>query len=147
MRQLDEVVEEADGATRQSGEEHGQGLEPEVADRQKRDSRREQDQQPAHRGDALLREVVLRTLFPDLLAELVAAEELDEPRSDQERKGERDGSGDEDADHGRGSSSASATTSSPTEREPLTRTASPGRTSASAISRASAADAAHSSGP
>ena len=41
---------------------------------------------------------------------------------------ERDAGGDEDADHDRGSSSASATTSSPTEREPFTRIASPGRT-------------------
>src|SRR5439155_599376 len=127
-----------DGSARERGEEHGQRLEAEVADRQERDRRREEDQQPAHRRRPLFGDVVPRPLFADVLAELVAPEEVDEPRPDRHRDGEPDRRGDEDADHGRSSNSASATTSSPTEREPLTRIASPGRTSPSAASRASA---------
>ncbi len=147
MGQLDEVVEEADRSTRERREEHSQRLQAVVADRQEGYGRREQDQQAAHRRRPLLVEVMLRAFLPDVLAELVAPQELDEPRSDHEREGERDGGGDENADHGRGSSSASATTSSPTEREPLTRIASPGRTSSRAIPRAWVAEPAHSSGP
>src|SRR5204863_8843549 len=87
MRELDEVVEEADRTAGQGREQDGQGLEPEVANRQEGDRRREQDHQAAHCRSALLDEVALRHLLPDLLAELVAAKELDELRS--AREGER----------------------------------------------------------
>jgi hypothetical protein len=60
VRELDEVVEEADRPARERREEHGQGLEAEVADRQEGDRRREQDQQAAHRRRPLLGDVVLR---------------------------------------------------------------------------------------
>ena len=146
VRELDEVVEKADRPAGERCEEHGQRLEPEVADRQEGDSRREENQQPTHRGSPLLDEVAFRHLLPDVLAELVAAKEVDEPRPDHEGDSERHSGGDEDADHAPAPSKASATTSRPTDREPLTRIASPGRTRPSATPTASAAVGAHSSG-
>src|SRR5262249_17833075 len=145
VRQLDEVVQESDRTAGESGEEHGQGLESVVADRQEGDRRGEQDEEPAHRRRTLLGHVVLRPLLPDLLPELVAAEEVDEPWPDGDREGEAHGGGDEDTDHAP-APNAFATTSSPTDRDPLTRIASPGQTSPRASSTASAAVGAHSSG-
>ena len=130
VRELDEVVEESDRAAGERGEDDGQRLQPEVAHRQEGDRRRAENQQPAHRRRALLGHVVLRAFLADVLAELVLAEKLDEPRSGRQGDAERDRGCDEDADHAPPPSSAFATTSSPTDREPLTRIASPGRTSA-----------------
>ena len=56
VRELDEVVEEADRAARERREEHRQPLQGVVRDREKRERRREQDHQAAHRGRAGLRE-------------------------------------------------------------------------------------------
>ena len=146
VRELDEIVEEPDRPARERREQHGQRLQPVVADRQEADRRREEDEDATHRRRPLLDDVVLRPLLADVLPELVAAEEFDEAGPDRDRQDERDAGGDEDADHDSGSTRASATASSPTEREPFTRIASPGRTTRATSSTASAAVATHSSG-
>src|SRR5581483_2247016 len=147
VRELHEVVEEADRAAPERGEEHRQPLQRVARDREEADRRREQDQQAAHRRRAGLREVVLRAFFADVLAELVAPQERDEARTDEDRRDQRDQRRDQDARHRAGTpASASATSSRPTDREPLTSTASPGRTTSRAHTSASAASAAQQSG-
>ena len=118
MRELDEVVEEADRAAGERREEHGQPLQRVVRDRQERDGRGEEDQQAAHRRRPLLGQVVLGAVLADVLAELVPAQELDELRADDDRHDQRDERGDEDAGLDAVTIKASATTSRPTEREP-----------------------------
>ena len=125
MAQLREVVEEADRAARQRGAEDRQRRHRVVRDGEERDRRRRDDQQAAHRRRALLGRVVLRPLLADLLAELVPAQERDEPRAGEDRDDHRDQRGSEDACHY--ADKFSATTSSPTESEPFTSTMSPGR--------------------
>ena len=73
-----------------------------------------------------------------VLAELVPAQELDELRADDDRDDHRDQAGDQDADHLRAVrfASAGAMPSSPTARDALTSTASPGRTSVAQPRRA-----------
>src|SRR5581483_2228327 len=147
VRQLDEVVEEPDRAAGERREQHRQPLQREVRHRQERDCRSEEDHQPAHRRRPLLGQVMLGALLADVLPELVGAEEVDEPGADDDRDDERDERCDQDSRHGATApASASATRSSPTERDPLTSTTSPGRTSSRTSSAASPAVAAHSSG-
>src|SRR5262249_4186740 len=121
---------------------HGQRRQRVVAEREEGDRGCEHDQQPAQRRRALLHRVVQRPLLADVLTKLVPAEERDERRSAEDR----DDHGDEGRyeDSGHQSVKFSATTSSPTEREPLTRTMSPGRSSSRRREAASAAVAIHS---
>ena len=70
-----------------------------VGQRQERDRRGEQDQQPAHRRRALLGRVVLQALLADVLAELVPAQEGDERRAAEDRDDHRDERRDEDSGH------------------------------------------------
>jgi hypothetical protein len=84
MRQLDEVVEEADRAAGERREEHRQALQGEVGGREERNRRREQDHQPAHRRRARLRGVVFGQILTDVLPELVLAEERNEARADED---------------------------------------------------------------
>src|SRR5947209_18724397 len=143
MRELDEVVEEADRAAGERREQNGEPAQRVVRQRQEGDGRRKQDEQAAHRRRPLLRSVMLGAILANVRAELVAAQELDEARADGDRHDQRDESCDQDTGH---SASASATTSRPTEREPLTSTASPGLTISRATATASAAVGAHASG-
>ena len=92
--------------------------------------RAEQDQQAAHHRRSLLDHVAGRAVLADRLAELVPAQELDELRPDHDRDDHRDQAGDEDSDHyGVSFARAGAMPSRATERDALTSTASPGRTS------------------
>ena len=97
MRQLDEVVEEADRAARERREQHGQPLQREVRRRKERERRREQDHQPAHRRRARLRRVMLGQVLADVLPELVLAQERDEARADEDRHDQRHERRDEDS--------------------------------------------------
>src|SRR5438128_1786120 len=138
VRQLDEVVEEADRAAAERDEQDGEGRHLVLADGEKRDGGDDEDQQAAHRRRALLGAVMLRPLGTDVLAERVAAQKVDEPRTDEDRDHHRDDGGDEDADQCVGApASASATASSPTARDALTSTASPGWTTSSSSRTAS----------
>ena len=67
--------------------------------RQEGQQRAEQDQQAAHHGCPLLDDVTRRAVLADRLAELVAAQELDELRSDHDGDDHRDEARYEDSDH------------------------------------------------
>src|SRR4029077_9373384 len=98
--------------------------------------RREQDHQPAHRRRPRLRRVMLRSLLPDVLSELVVAQERDEAWADEDRQDQGHERRDEDSCHGAVTpASAAGTNSRPTEREPLTSTTSPGASSRRTSSR------------
>ena len=77
-------------------------------------------------GVPCLIDVARRALLADVLAELLAAEEVDEARAGDDRDDARDDAGDEDSGHAVTPASASATRSSPRTRAPLTSTQSPG---------------------
>src|SRR6266566_6604938 len=142
MRQLGEIVEKADRAARERREEDRESAQRVVRDRQERNGRGEEDEEPAHRRRPLLAHVMLGSVLADVLAERVAAQELDEPRADEDRNDERYERCDENSTHDK----ASATISRPTERDPLTSTTSPVCTCSRASPIASAAVAAHASG-
>src|ERR1700693_3305881 len=147
MRELDEVVQKTDRPARERCEQHGQPLQRVVADRQERDRRREQDHQAAHRRRALLGDVVLGPLLPDVLPELVLPQKRDELGADEDRDDQCHECRDQDSGHRAVTPArASATTSSPTDRDPFTSTASPDCTSWRASTTASAASAAQASG-
>src|SRR5205814_1429159 len=76
--ELDEVIEEAHAAAGERSAENRQRGRREVRQRQEGDRGRGQDQKAAHRRRPLLRDVVLRTLGADVLAELVPAQERNE---------------------------------------------------------------------
>src|SRR5262249_48977103 len=108
--------------------------------------------------------VLLRALLANLLAELPRSQELDEPGPEEDRDQHRRHPGDQDlapvdcrrrhAGQGwahrpgvpRCARSSSLTSSSPTGREPLTRTVSPGWIIASQIGMAACASGAQASG-
>ena len=122
-----------------------------VREHQVRDRDREEDDQPAHRRRPRLRVVLLRALLADLLAELAHPQELDELRPEEDRDQHRrhpgdqhlaaiDRLSDEQVAHELArrqrrrsvtprapsrATSVSVNASIPTEREPLTRIASP----------------------
>src|SRR5439155_2718393 len=91
------------------------------------------EERPAHRRYALLREVAARTLAPDVLADAEPSEEADvrateyEPEKERgEHDAEREGGGRHQA-FAAGRTSASASSSSASECDPFTRTVSPRR--------------------
>ena len=136
--QLDEVVEETDRAAAERDEQHRQRRHLVLRHREEGDRRDDEDQQPAHRRRPLLDLVSLGALFANVLPELVATEEVDELRTDDDRDDHGDHPGDENSDHAAGTRlSAAATASRPTAREALTSTASPGRTTSSSARTAS----------
>jgi hypothetical protein len=116
--ELEPVVEEPDRTARVRGAEDRERRHGVDARGEERDRRREHDQEPAHRRRALLDRVVLRALLADLLAELVAAQEVDERGPGEQGDDQRHQRRDEDACHYR--VSFAATASSPTAREPFT---------------------------
>src|SRR5205807_7040097 len=128
VRQLDEVVEEADRAAREGDEEHRQRGHLVLAHREERDRGGDEDEQPAHHRRPLLVDVVLGPLLADVLPELVPAQELDELRPDDDRDDHRDDGRYEHPSQAATPASASATASRPIARDPLTRTQSPGST-------------------
>ena len=142
MVELDVVVEKADPAAGERRTEDRQRGQRVVRQRQEGDRRCDQDQQATGRRRPLLRRMVLQALLADVLAELVLPQEADEGRPAQDRDDHRDECRYEDSGHQL--SKFSATTSSPTEREPLTSTASPGRSSSRSRAAASAAVGTHS---
>src|SRR4051794_24767006 len=81
VAQLRVVVGEPDRAAGERRAEDRQRGEREVAERQEGDRRREQDQDAAQCGRALLLAVPLRSLLADVLAELVPPQERDEGRT------------------------------------------------------------------
>src|SRR5437868_421094 len=138
MGELDEVVEEAHRAAAERHEQNGERGNLVLGDREERHGRGDEDEQTAHRRRALLAAVRLGAFFPDVLAELIRAQEADEPRSDDDRDDHREDPGGEDSDHAVATLlSSSAIASSPTARDALTRTASPGRTTSSSERSAS----------
>src|SRR5438552_17675446 len=144
MGELDEVVEEADRTAAERDEEHRQCGDLVLRDGEEGDRGDDQDQEATHRRRSLLDLVTLGPFCPDVLAELVAAEELDELRTDDDRDDHRDHPSGEDADHAAGTRvSAAATASRPTARDALTSTASPGRTTSSSARSASCTLATH----
>ena len=109
--------------------------------------RRGEDQEPAHRRRPLLHDMGRGPFRADLLSEVARAEHVDEPRPDHDGGDHRDQARDQDGDHARAKFViSSAMPSSPTARDALTRTASPGSSSARATSTASAASSAHATG-
>ena len=105
---------------------------------EERRRRDDEDQQAAHRRCSLLDPVSFGAFLANVRAELVAAQELDELRTDEERDDHRDHRRSEDADHAAGTRvRAAAIASSPIARDALTSTASPGRTTSSSSCRAS----------
>ena len=141
VRELDEVVEEADRAAAERDEEHGQPRQLVLREREERDRRRNEDEDAARRRRALLDDVPLGPLLADLLAELLSAEEVDEARSGDDRDEARHDAGDEDSGHAVTPASASATRSRPRTRAPLTSTQSPGLSSSRSSAIASSASA------
>src|SRR5918998_479543 len=105
---LEVVVEEADGAQAHHEEQHQQatggrtavGLveQEQVGDAVTTD-RGPDDDGAAHGGRALLRQVALRTVVPDLLAEALAAEQVDGDRRGQDRDDQPERGRDEDRPH------------------------------------------------
>src|SRR5438105_3652201 len=141
VRELDEVVEEADGAAAERDEEDRERRHGVAAEGEEADAGGDQDQEPAHRRRPLLGDVVLGTLLADVLAELLAPQERDELRAEQDRDEQGDDPCDQDSAQVRTAASASATTSSPTAREAFTRTQSPASTTSSAARIAAGASA------
>ena len=133
--QLHVVVEEPDRAAGERRAEDRQRRQRVVGERQERERRGNDDQQPAHRRRALLGRVVLQPFLADVLADLVPAQVVDEGRPAEDR----DDHGDECRNENSGHYAVkfSATASSPTERDPLTRTTSPGPEPARSRSAAS----------
>ena len=80
VRELDEVVQEADGAAAERDEEDGQPGDLEVGEREERDRSRQQDEDAARGRCSSLDDVPLGSVFADLLAELLPAEKVDEAR-------------------------------------------------------------------
>src|SRR5215208_2744402 len=144
MGQLDVVVQKADRPAAERDEEHGHGRNGVRAEGEESDAGGHQDQQTAQHGRALLDHVVLRPLLADVLAELVAPQELDELRAEQDRDEQGDNACDQHTTQALTAASASATRSRPTEREALTRTQSPGRRIPSTRAIAASASGAHS---
>ncbi len=134
VAQLDEVVEEADRAARKRRAEDRQPAQRVVAERQERYGRRHDDQEAAHRRRSLLDRVALGSFRANVLPELVPAQEGDEGRTTEDRDDHCDERGDENAGHQ--PEKFAATASSPTEREPLSSTTSPG--SSAVVSAATA---------
>ena len=165
---LDEVVGEAESGAADRDAEHREALRVARAEHEERHGDRDVEDQAAHRGCAGLRVMLLGALLPNLLAELLDPQVTDELRSEEDRDQHRRHPGDQDLstvngsrDHRRQDDldahrsppappwrdiSSSATRSSPTAREPLTSTASPGRTRRSTSSIAASASGAQASG-
>src|SRR5438128_8173648 len=117
VRELDEGVEETDRATAQRHVEHRERGKLVLRDGEERGGRDDEDEESAHRRRALLAAVPLGQLLPDLLPELVAAEERDEARTNEDRDNHRDPACAKDPDQAAGPLvSASATASRPTAR-------------------------------
>ncbi len=136
--QLDEVVEEPDGSAPERDEEDRQRRDLVLRHREEGGRRNDEHEQPAHGRRPLLDLVRRGPLLADVLAELVPAQERDEAGADDQRQHHCDHARDEDADHAVGTlASASAIASSPTARDALTSTASPGRTTSSSSRSAS----------
>ena len=86
---LEDVVDEAD----QAEEDHGPDGHPDVdvgqvAPEERRDDGAEDDQDAAHRRRPFLGEMGLRAVGPDLLPDLAALEETDEPGAEEEAQDE-----------------------------------------------------------
>src|SRR5215210_2489404 len=138
MRQLDEVVGEADRCAGDGGEEDGQRRGGVAAEREEGEPRGEDDQGAAHRGRSLLHDVPGGSLLADVLPEPATAQERDELGADEDRDQHRDDGGDEHSRHQTAPAfRACATNSSPAARDAFTRTASPGRRRAQRRGRAS----------
>ncbi len=83
--ELGVIVREADRGTPEHHAEDGQPLCRVVAQRQEGDGRREDEQQAAHGRRPLLDPMAFGAFLADVLAHLVAAEEVDELRSGDDR--------------------------------------------------------------
>ena len=99
MAELHPVVGETDGGASQRHEEHRQRLDRVLPEDEPGHGGGDQDQQAAHRRRPLLDAMALGALLADELAELVAAQELDELRAGDDADHERDQAGEEDLDH------------------------------------------------
>src|SRR5205809_7713267 len=141
MRELDEVVEETDRAAGDGDEEHGQTGHLVPGEHEERQRGRDDDQNPAGSRRALFFDVPLGSFLADLLAELLAPEEIDEARTDDDRDDAGDDSRDQDSRHAFTPAKDSATRSSPRTRAPLTSTQSPGPSSARRSAIAASASA------
>ena len=101
---------------------------------QERERRHRQDQQAAHGRRALLDAMARRPLLADVLAERALAQERDERAAAEHRQERGQHARTEHVRH----SAASASRSTPAEREPLSSTTSPGRSTRGSSSAASA---------
>src|SRR5262249_39449581 len=99
MRELCEVVEEADDGAAERDEEDKERIRGVVVERQKRDHPGREEQKSAHRRRALLGDVVLWPLGPDLLPVLPHAQETDEAGAEPDRDDQSEDAGDQNSDH------------------------------------------------
>ena len=101
-RDLRPVVDEPDRRTAERNEERRHGRHRPVREDQERYGHRDHDQEAAHRRRPLLHDVALRSLLPDLLAELVLAQEVDELRAAEDGDHHRQHAREQDFDHSLG---------------------------------------------
>ena len=125
---LDVVVGEAERGAAHGDAEDGQALRVAVGEDEVGDADRGEDDQPAHRRRAGLGVVLLRPVLADVLPELAHPQVFDELGAEEDADQHRRHPRDQDFAHHRPPAppARSATASRPAEREPLTRTASPG---------------------
>ena len=132
------VVDEPDRGAGHGHAQHREGLRAALGEDQERDRGHRQDQQAAHGRRALLDAVAGRPLLADVLAERALAQELDERAATEHRQKGRKHPCAEDVRH----SATAASCSMPAEREPLSRTKSPGLSTRASRSAAAATSAA-----
>ncbi len=147
LAQLEVVVGEPDRRAPERDEEDRERLGRVLGEREEGKHRRADDQEAAHRRRPLLHDMGCGAFRPDLLPEISRAEDFDELRPDDDGCDHREQAGDQDWDHVRAIFVISAgMPSSPTAREALTSTASPGRRKLLAASTASLSSAAQVAG-
>src|SRR5882724_2903719 len=84
MRELDEVVEKADRPAAERDEEDGERRDLVLREGEKCTRGDDEDQEAAHRRRSLLDAVAFRSLFTNVLTELVPSQERDELRTDND---------------------------------------------------------------
>ena len=100
VRQLRPVVHEPDRGTAERDEEGGKRRQRPLREEEERNRHGDHDQEPAHRGRALLGHVARGAFLANVLPELVPAQELDELRAGDDCDHHADDPGEENPFHG-----------------------------------------------
>src|SRR5262249_20053478 len=142
------VVSETEQSTRDGSAEYADRLPAPMREQQKRNRDRGENDDPAHRRRTRLGLVPFGALLTDVLTEFAVAQEIDEPRAEEQAHQQRGRSRDQ---HRTGcgphqtarasANNAPQTSFSPTPSEPFTSTTSPCWRSSATIAAASAASA------